>query len=133
MKEGSETKHDDDARTLPLRRGHLRVRRCGELARLLPLRELPTQYLLAGHRLLRRVAQRLPLHRQGASRLCLLARGPASLLRALRQPDGLRDRPPAPGDRSEEHTSELQSLMRSSYAVFCLKTKKQTTPNRLNV
>src|SRR3546814_8171074 len=28
--------------------------------------------------------------------------------------------------RSEEHTSELQSLMRISYAVFCLKTKKQT-------
>src|SRR3546814_8399259 len=27
------------------------------------------------------------------------------------------------GVRSEEHTSELQSLMRSSYAVFCLKTK----------
>src|SRR3546814_8167721 len=31
--------------------------------------------------------------------------------------------------RSEEHTSELQSLMRISYAVFCLKNKKQ---NRLN-
>src|SRR3546814_7161442 len=29
-----------------------------------------------------------------------------------------------PGPRSEEHTSELQSLMRSSYAVFCLKQKK---------
>src|SRR3546814_4678988 len=29
------------------------------------------------------------------------------------------------GVRSEEHTSELQSLMRISYAVFCLKTKKQ--------
>src|SRR3546814_8920589 len=28
--------------------------------------------------------------------------------------------------RSEEHTSELQSLMRISYAVFCLKTKKKT-------
>src|SRR3546814_7734921 len=28
-------------------------------------------------------------------------------------------------DRSEEHTSELQSLMRISYAVFCLKNKKQ--------
>src|SRR3546814_5597786 len=27
------------------------------------------------------------------------------------------------GDRSEEHTSELQSLMRTSYAVFCLKQK----------
>src|SRR3546814_1341047 len=30
--------------------------------------------------------------------------------------------------RSEEHTSELQSLMRISYAVFCL--KKKTTPSR---
>src|SRR3546814_2188738 len=29
------------------------------------------------------------------------------------------------GDRSEEHTSELQSLMRISYAVFCLKKKKK--------
>src|SRR3546814_5784038 len=29
------------------------------------------------------------------------------------------------GKRSEEHTSELQSLMRISYAVFCLKKKKQ--------
>src|SRR3546814_6601015 len=33
--------------------------------------------------------------------------------------------PPA-RQRSEEHTSELQSLMRISYAVFCLKKKKQT-------
>src|SRR3546814_7890670 len=31
------------------------------------------------------------------------------------------------GGRSEEHTSELQSLMRRSYAVFCLKTKRITT------
>src|SRR3546814_5823500 len=31
--------------------------------------------------------------------------------------------------RSEEHTSELQSLMRISYAVFCLKKKKQTSNN----
>src|SRR3546814_7389025 len=30
------------------------------------------------------------------------------------------------GMRSEEHTSELQSLMRISYAVFCLKQKKET-------
>src|SRR3546814_7550382 len=30
-------------------------------------------------------------------------------------------------DRSEEHTSELQSLMRISYAVFCLKKKKDNT------
>src|SRR3546814_6496835 len=32
-------------------------------------------------------------------------------------------------DRSEEHTSELQSLMRISYAVFCLKKKKITQKN----
>src|SRR3546814_2435180 len=32
--------------------------------------------------------------------------------------------------RSEEHTSELQSLMRNSYAVFCLKKKKTTKPTR---
>src|SRR3546814_3141765 len=31
------------------------------------------------------------------------------------------------GGRSEEHTSELQSLMRISYAVFCLHTKNNTT------
>src|SRR3546814_4233797 len=31
--------------------------------------------------------------------------------------------------RSEEHTSELQSLMRISYAVFCLKKKTQNTTN----
>src|SRR3546814_5066002 len=30
------------------------------------------------------------------------------------------------GQRSEEHTSELQSLMRTSYAVFCLKNNKHT-------
>src|SRR3546814_5562361 len=31
-------------------------------------------------------------------------------------------------ERSEEHTSELQSLMRISYAVFCLKKKRKNTP-----
>src|SRR3546814_10617407 len=34
--------------------------------------------------------------------------------------------------RSEEHTSELQSLMRISYAVFCLKKKKDTKKNNKN-
>src|SRR3546814_6502003 len=41
--------------------------------------------------------------------------------RALAQPPGWQ--------RSEEHTSELQSLMRISYAVFCLKKKK---PNNIS-
>src|SRR3546814_5271777 len=38
-----------------------------------------------------------------------------------------RDRP---SSRSEEHTSELQSLMRISYAVFCLKKKKKEHQDR---
>src|SRR3546814_3078002 len=43
--------------------------------------------------------------------------------RRLRDRRQHHDRP----RRSEEHTSELQSLMRISYAVFCLKKKKQST------
>src|SRR3546814_1145507 len=37
------------------------------------------------------------------------------------------------GGRSEEHTSELQSLMRSSYAVFCLKKKNNTNTPVVNI
>src|SRR3546814_4812415 len=45
---------------------------------------------------------------------------------AASPPPLLEEPPPAPEHpRSEEHTSELQSLMRISYAVFCLKKKKQ--------
>src|SRR3546814_4071947 len=50
-----------------------------------------------------------------------------------RQDDDQRDPDRLPAERqqrSEEHTSELQSLMRISYAVFCLKKKKKD--NRLN-
>src|SRR3546814_6822089 len=43
-----------------------------------------------------------------------------ALLRKAWGLNGIKDR----ADRSEEHTSELQSLMRISYAVFCLKKKK---------
>src|SRR3546814_10816699 len=35
--------------------------------------------------------------------------------------------------RSEEHTSELQSLMRISYAVFCLKKKKKTKQKQTHI
>src|SRR3546814_5986483 len=48
----------------------------------------------------------------------------AGVAEPLRQ---LEHRHPALGARSEEHTSELQSLMRISYAVFCLKKKKTHT------
>src|SRR3546814_8275183 len=36
-------------------------------------------------------------------------------------------------NRSEEHTSELQSLMRISYAVFCLKKKKTTKKDQIDI
>src|SRR3546814_10882000 len=39
---------------------------------------------------------------------------------------------PEDSGRSEEHTSELQSLMRNSYAVFCLKKKKTPNPDAYN-
>src|SRR3546814_2009509 len=55
-----------------------------------------------------RTGGRPPLHRSNEEPL-------------LRVPDG------DPLRRSEEHTSELQSLMRISYAVFCLKKKKKQT------
>src|SRR3546814_7043442 len=38
----------------------------------------------------------------------------------------------ATSNRSEEHTSELQSLMRISYAVFCLKTKTTITQRKIH-
>src|SRR3546814_3119639 len=62
----------------------------------------------------------------------------AAWLRATSKASKLRSRQPArprtgrfttSGTRSEEHTSELQSLMRISYAVFGLKTKSLTSPN----
>src|SRR3546814_7168793 len=53
--------------------------------------------------------------------------GSAAIKAAYRRGIIHRARPMA---RSEEHTSELQSLMRISYAVFCLKKKK--TQNNIN-
>src|SRR3546814_10707862 len=65
-------------------------------------------------------------------------RSPCSLptcwLAPLHRPDRRRMKPSGwmsrgpPGQRSEEHTSELQSLMRISYAVFCLKKKTTCDP-----
>src|SRR3546814_8773409 len=77
---------------------------------------------LGGGRVLRRLARRLRHRAPGR-----LARPRADRRRSqaerhrARESDRHRDR--TAGLRSEEHTSELQSLMRNSYAVFCL-TKK---------
>src|SRR3546814_4406370 len=95
---------------------------------------------------------RLPRHEQGRARLLRNRaprrhaeghhRPPADARRAVRLPRLPRLRTearravlegvggqarPAARKRSEEHTSELQSLMRISYAVFCLKKKNNTT------
>src|SRR3546814_2010410 len=89
-----------------------------------------------------------PTHSKNSFRYCWLWPG-RHLARHQRRPCGGgelhagADRPPAllsrrdqatgrtrgegdAGARSEEHTSELQSLMRTSYAVFCLKKKNPT-------
>src|SRR3546814_6747077 len=47
------------------------------------------------------------------------------------EPDTATEPAPLPDYRSEEHTSELQSLMRNSYAVFCLKKKQMYTTPKL--
>src|SRR3546814_1216130 len=64
-------------------------------------------------------------------RSCLWGGAPqaCAVLRTCHQPDGA-DRGRLREGRSEEHTSELQSLMRISYAVFCLKKKTQEKYNR---
>src|SRR3546814_4591560 len=61
---------------------------------------------------------------KGAGELAGGAAGGIDIALHLAQRDrALRQRPV----RSEEHTSELQSLLRISYGVFCLKKKKKTT------
>src|SRR3546814_10744174 len=59
-----------------------------------------------------------------SSRSLRLARCTKSTMELIRS--GTMSALPLVDSRSEEHTSELQSLMRISYAVFCL--KKKTTP-----
>src|SRR3546814_3222123 len=82
-------------------------------------------------------SRRTALHRRDDARRIsqICGEGPGL---AAAVPAGLRGRAdggghylhPAGPERSEEHTSELQSLMRISYAVFCLKKKKKKANNR---
>src|SRR3546814_3888077 len=92
-------------------------RRRAQLAHGAPRRAEPAEGaapLLSGHRLGRvGTAAAVARHRRGRLRA-------TDERRAARRPG-----------RSEEHTSELQSLMRISYAVFCLKKKKTTTMQTL--
>src|SRR3546814_3868379 len=83
------------------------------------LREAPEVVRLAQHRAKAAHLPHQPLQRLVA-RPRVLRQQLAGLFRQVDE-DGA-----ALEQRSEEHTSELQSLMRISYAVFCLKKKKYT-------
>src|SRR3546814_1042633 len=94
-------------------------------------RPRPRAWLPAGRLDRRAVAHRTeaasresPRRRQAIhARAC---RGDARVREAGHPDLRLRQQHPPDGLRSEEHTSELQSLMRISYAVFCLKKKTRT-------
>src|SRR3546814_1006844 len=85
------------------------------------------------------VNQRHNAKRQNTNRSALLRRSrrnPRELrfcpLHQLLDQQGRQSNPAATSPRSEEHTSELQSLMRISYAVFCLK-KKNNNKKKSNI
>src|SRR3546814_3896449 len=71
------------------------------------------------------------LHKEFLNDLVTLRLRPEQLRKKLRDALGEQEGDATFADlrtvRSEEHTSELQSLMRNSYAVFCLKKKKKAT------
>src|SRR3546814_9993752 len=73
--------------------------------------------------------EQFAIHLQRSRRRRLGCTGQLRLQRRQQGPVRRRNRPVRPPwrhvSRSEEHTSELQSLMRISYAVFCLKKKKK--------
>src|SRR3546814_3335888 len=73
-----------------------------------------------------------PDQRLAAGPPALPACQPRQMGNADRAGNGAGDRRGRPAEpRSEEHTSELQSLMRISYAVFCLKKKKQRNKHKM--
>src|SRR3546814_5789765 len=74
-------------------------------------------------------ARRRPVGQRRKQRLLRQFLGAVDVAGQTREPRD-QPRPLDPENRSEEHTSELQSLMRTSYAVFCLKKKKQTQKHR---
>src|SRR3546814_10904379 len=86
----------------------------------------------AAHFQQRVVARRAGVGRveeQAVGEACTPAGGQFPVL-ALDVVDHRRSGPAAQRRRSEEHTSELQSLMRISYAVFCLKKNSYDSENR---
>src|SRR3546814_10372149 len=107
---------------------------------LLDLRKLkaagPIQRFLGTHHRLVEIGRRVQdVRRKIVGVLCEVARRAAHSLvcPSPRSPQEIRNRAAVRFGRSEEHTSELQSLMRISYAVFCLKKKKHSIESIQNV
>src|SRR3546814_8816812 len=80
-------------------------------------------FYIGRHPFARRAGERRPIVRKDAEALEIAFR----IAAANQDTELLVAAETAAGARSEEHTSELQSLMRISYAVFCLKKKINTT------
>src|SRR3546814_2663619 len=79
---------------------------------------------------LRRLLLQMRPRTQSYARLTFLGRpntGPILQRYCLPHPSSWPVKPSSKSKRSEEHTSELQSLMHNSYAVFCLKKNNQQT------
>src|SRR3546814_5068698 len=91
-----------------------------------PMRAQPDTGVEREQRVLRRMAARTAMADDGERTIVIHLRAPVRSRRI--GASSLADHHDLHGvgaARSEEHTSELQSLMRISYAVFCLKKKKQ--------
>src|SRR3546814_2022530 len=82
-----------------------------------PPRSTRTDTLFPYTTLFRSIPRRSCLRKKGSARRSQFPELALHSCESLRRADE--------ASRSEEHTSELQSLMRISYAVFCLKKKKQ--------
>src|SRR3546814_8418965 len=91
-----------------------------------PPRSTRTDTLFPYTTLFRSASRVLLLQSPSAGRAHVLRRQRRGPRARLRQAARQGARTFRTGQRSEEHTSELQSLMRISYAVFCLKKKKKT-------
>src|SRR3546814_9937620 len=101
----------------------------GELSRMIRLRPLPAQPVMieASETERAALAKRFGLPRIDRLTASLALADDGKAVRAKGRLNANVTQLCAVSGRSEEHTSELQSLMRTSYAVFCLKKKRKNS------
>src|SRR3546814_6665325 len=93
---------------------------------------LPVSARPIGFNVRKRSSPRFPIGIRDRWRKSSRKRKPTTDLEEAINDEKFRPFNGSPRGRSEEHTSELQSLMRTSYAVFCLKKKNtEDTPTKL--